>query len=230
VTTFVLAHGAWHGGWCFAELAAELERRGHAAIAVDLPAGDVTAGNAASAEVIAAALPSDDAVVVGHSLAGLSLPLVAARHPVRCLVYLCALVPEPGRSLVDRLRDGEAIFVPGFAAAVVRDDQGRSYWPEGEAEAAIHDLYHDCARPAAEAAFARLRPQTRLPSVEPCPLDALPEVPTVSVVATGDRSISPAWSRGAAREQLGVEPLEVATGHSPFLAEPVALADLLESI
>ncbi len=113
----------------------------------------------------------------------------------------------------------------------MRDDQGRSFWPEAAAGAAIHDLYHDCPRPAAEAAFARLRHQARLPSTEPCPLESLPAVRTVSVIATGDRSISPAWSRVAARERLGVEPVELAGGHSPFLARPDELADrLLECI
>ena len=173
MSTFVLVHGAWHGGWCFEHLASELRRRGHGTVAIDLPAGDVTAGNVAYAGVVAAALPDgDDIVLVGHSLAGLTIPLVAARRPVRSVVYLCALVPEPGRGIVDRLRDGEEIFVPGFSAAVVRDDQGRSFWPEREP--AIHDLYHDCPRADAEAAFARLRPQARRPSTEACPLETLP--------------------------------------------------------
>jgi len=27
--TFVLVHGAWHGGWCWAKVAASLRSRGH---------------------------------------------------------------------------------------------------------------------------------------------------------------------------------------------------------
>jgi dienelactone hydrolase len=27
--TFVLVHGAWHGGWCWRRVADRLERRGH---------------------------------------------------------------------------------------------------------------------------------------------------------------------------------------------------------
>jgi pimeloyl-ACP methyl ester carboxylesterase len=33
----VLVHGAWHGAWCWAALQAELENRGIASLAVDLP-------------------------------------------------------------------------------------------------------------------------------------------------------------------------------------------------
>lgn len=35
---FVLVHGAWHGAWCFAHVAAALAARGHLSIARDLPA------------------------------------------------------------------------------------------------------------------------------------------------------------------------------------------------
>lgn len=35
--TFVLVHGAWHGAWCWAAVANQLERAGDRALAVDLP-------------------------------------------------------------------------------------------------------------------------------------------------------------------------------------------------
>lgn len=34
--TFVLVHGAWHGGWCWRRVADLLERRGHKAFAPTL--------------------------------------------------------------------------------------------------------------------------------------------------------------------------------------------------
>jgi hypothetical protein len=36
MTTFVLVHGAWHGGWCWRRVADLLERRGHD-VMVDMP-------------------------------------------------------------------------------------------------------------------------------------------------------------------------------------------------
>ena len=43
MTTFALVHGAWHGAWCWEPVMAELERRGHRAVAVDLPCDDPAA-------------------------------------------------------------------------------------------------------------------------------------------------------------------------------------------
>lgn len=42
---------------------------------------------------------ADDVVLVGHSLGGASIPIAAARRPVRHLVFVCALLPEPGKSV-----------------------------------------------------------------------------------------------------------------------------------
>jgi pimeloyl-ACP methyl ester carboxylesterase len=230
VTTFALVHGAWHGAWCFDLLDAELEARGHRAVAVDLPCADPEAGNAAYAAVVVDALADagEDVVLVGHSLGGLTIPLVAAARPVRRLAYLCALIPEPRQSLVDQLRAGEAIFVPGWDAAVGRDELKRSYWTDPEA--AIAGMYGDCPRALAEDAVRRLRPQGRAASTEACPLAALPGAPSSYVLCRDDGAVSPDWSRRAARERLGVEAIELPGGHSPMLARPGELADILAGL
>lgn len=41
--TFVFVHGAWHGGWCWAEVVRRLAERGYPAIALDLPGHGITA-------------------------------------------------------------------------------------------------------------------------------------------------------------------------------------------
>jgi len=43
-------------------------------------------------------------------------------------------------------------------------------------------------------------------------------------------TITPAWQRRAARELLGVEPVELPGGHCPHVSQPEVLADLLEQI
>lgn len=231
MATFGLVHGAWHGGWCWERLIPELETRGHRALAMDLPCEDPTAGCARYAEVVDRTLPSaDDLVLVGHSLGGLTIPLLPARRAVRLLVFLCAVLPTPGESLGDQLARDPGIYADGYAA-----HPGRVSHPDGSTSWADAGLvrevfYHDCAPDDARRAWSRLRRQASLPRREPCPLAAWPDTPRVSILCREDRAVAPAWSRRAARERLGVEALELPGGHSPFLSRPAELAALLDDL
>src|SRR3954447_8046026 len=107
MTTFALVHGAWHGAWCWGLLVPELESLGHRVVAVDLPCDDPRATFSTYADIVVSALdgePSDDIVLVGHSLGGLTVPLVAARRPVQHMVFVSALIAVPGRSFLDQTR------------------------------------------------------------------------------------------------------------------------------
>ena len=196
---FSLVHGAWHGGWAWDLLRAELEARGHVVAAPDLPCDDVSAGAVEYARLVP---PAE--VAVGHSVGGLTIPLVAAR----LRVFLCALVPG-----VDR-RDA---YVPGFGAARTRDELGRSYYPDPAG--AARELQYP---PGALALAQKLRPQAPVDST-------VPHVgPAVYIVCARDAAVRPEWQRTAARA-LGVDPVELDAGHSPMLTHPRELADILES-
>jgi pimeloyl-ACP methyl ester carboxylesterase len=227
VTTFALVHGAWHGAWCWERLLGPLERRGHGAVAVDLPGEDPDAGLDAYADTIAASLAGaeDDVVVVAHSLNGLVAPLVAARRPVRAIVYLAAFVPVEGESMNDQFRSSpEPILV--FRERPQPDGQGRSHWPDEAA--ATRALYPDLTPQDARWAFAQLRPQAQTTQRERQPA-GLPRVPAVSIVCSQDESVNPEWSRRVARERLGVEAVELAAGHFPMITAPDALAEVLDA-
>src|SRR5262249_56545672 len=112
---------------------------------VEVRCEDPDAGCARYAEIVAAALPdTPDVVLVGHSLAGLTVPLVAARRPVRALVFLCALIPVPGQSLQEQLAGEPHIYAPGYVTLPgrVRHPDGSITWAD---EASARDaFYHDC--------------------------------------------------------------------------------------
>ncbi len=223
--TFGLVHGAWHGAWCWERLVPELETRGHRAVAVDLPAEDPAAGLTRYAELTAEALEGEaDLVLVGHSLCGSVIPLAARLRPVAHLVFLCALLPEPGKSVTDRYTH-EAVFPAGFRGQTETREDGASFWPDPDA--ATRFFFHDCTPEDAAWAAAKLRPQSAAPRVEPWPTDPIPDVPRTSIVCRNDRCIERAWSRSISRELLGVEPVELDGGHSPFLSRPGELADVL---
>jgi pimeloyl-ACP methyl ester carboxylesterase len=231
--TFGLVHGAWHRGACWAPLRAELASRGFSSVAVDLPADRADASVDDYAGCVVATLREVDRplVLVGHSMGGLTIPVVAARRPVALLVFLCALIPDPGRSVAEQ----QAADQPDMMTAVWRErylplhtvlPDGRTQWPP---EVTAEIFYQDCPPAEVSRATGQLRPQGMLPLRERTPLAAWPGVPVEYILAREDRVISPTWSRHTARRRLGVTPRELPGGHSPFLARPVALADELLS-
>lgn len=231
MTRFVLVHGGWHGAWCWRSAIAALLRHGHAATAVNLPSDDLAAGAERYADVIADAVSdSGTDVVVGHSLAGLALPLVPERAAVGALVFLAALLPEPGRSWREQLATSRPMGDWFYTEALPkqgRDEEGRSTWPP---DVAADLFYHDCPPEIAEAAARLLRPQSPAPIVETTPVRAFPDTPMHYVGCRDDRAVSPAWARQAAVDRLGVDPIWIGGSHSPFLADPDRLAELLSTL
>jgi pimeloyl-ACP methyl ester carboxylesterase len=227
VTTFALVHGAWHGAWCWERLTGPLRDRGHEVVVPELPSEDTEAGLEEYADTIERALgEADDVVLVPHSLGGLVGPVVAVRRPLRALVYVSGLVPEPGLSFGDQLAASEEPILV-FEGGREVDEQGRSHWPDPDATARI--MYRDLTPDDARSAAARLRPQAQRSQAEPSPAPP-PALRTESIVGTADRILSPAWSRRVARERLGVEPVELPAGHFSMITHPEALADALSRL
>ena len=113
MSTYVLVHGAWHGGWCWKKVRRALEaadaevytptltglgERAHLAspnICLETHVEDVLG--------VLACEDLTDVILVGHSYAGVVVTAVADRIPRRIsrLVYLDAVVPRNGQCLFD---------------------------------------------------------------------------------------------------------------------------------
>ncbi len=224
-----LVHGSYHGAWCWDFLRPELERLGHRVITMDLPVSDPTLGAADYAAAVDAALdPDSEPVLVGHSMAGLVIPLVAARRPVRRLIFLAAFLAAPGRSAADQ-RGTEAIDSRITPRTAEWTDLGDDVWMVGP-NTATELFFHDAPAAVARWATQRLRPQSYRVMNEISPLVAWPAVESRSIVCRDDHALNPAWVRTAARERLGVEAVELGGGHSPFLTRPSELAQVLDSM
>ena len=225
----MLVHGSYHGAWCWDRLRPELERLGHRVIAMDLPISDPTLGAADYARVIEGALdPGSEPVLVGHSMAGLVIPVVAAHRPVRRLVFLAAFLAQPGMSATDQ-RAAEPIDGRVAPTTAEWTDLGDDVWAIGPNTAT--ELFFDDAPPdVARWAIERLRPQSYRVMRETTPLTEWPDVDSRSIVCRDDRAINPDWVRTAARERLGVEAIELDGSHSPFMTRPAELAAVLDSL
>jgi pimeloyl-ACP methyl ester carboxylesterase len=225
----VLIHGAFHGAWCWESLTPVLEGLGHSVVAPDLPIADPTAGASAYADAVLGSIAGwpEPPVVVAHSLAGLVAPVVAARRPVAHIVFLAAILPQPGMSADEQRRtDPWARYVPATVDVTDPGDGTIRVGPDTAKEL----FFQDVAPELADRAVARLQPQGSLPLDEVTPLEAWPDVPVSSIVCRDDRAVDPDWGRAAARDRLGIRPVEIDGGHSPFLSRPVELGRVIDAI
>jgi pimeloyl-ACP methyl ester carboxylesterase len=113
--TFMLVHGAWHGGWCWSRVADHLRAAGHRVFTPTqtglaerkhLLSKDITLDTFRTDIVnVIEAEELSTVVLVGHSFGGLAVSGVADVMPerIRHLVYLDSLVVEGGKSPFDSL-------------------------------------------------------------------------------------------------------------------------------
>ena len=164
-------HGAYHGAWCWDLIVPELVDRGHTVVTVDLPITDPTAGTEAYADVVIEEIDGMDApVVVGHSMAGLVIPLVAASRPIELMVFLAAFLPEPGWSLGDQ-RAREPIDPDSDMTSARFTHLGDGVFEVGK-ETARRMFFHDVRRDVQDWAIGNLRPQAYRFMDEVTPLQA----------------------------------------------------------
>lgn len=170
--TFVLVHGAWHGGWSWKFVRQRLESAGHRVITPTLTglgdrrhlASRQTSLSVHVEDVVSTMVFEDlhDVVLLGHSYAGQVISGVASSQPrrLRALVFYDAFVPEDGQSALDLLppgiathfvdsanAEGDGWLMPKrpLAALGVTDEKARA-WLEPRLVAHPLRTYQDSAR------------------------------------------------------------------------------------
>ncbi|MEV4596118.1 alpha/beta hydrolase [Amycolatopsis sp. NPDC049253] len=214
MATFLLIHGGGGSGWDWHLVVDELRRRGHEAVAPDLPIGDPEAKLADFAATATATVEGKpDIVVVGHSYGGFTAALAAARlENARLLVFLAGMVPAPGEA------PGQWWGNVGFESP-------------GDGLTETETYLGDVPPELAAEALSRSRDQLSAEWDDPWPDARLPEVPTRVLLCRDDKFFSPELQRRVARERLGFEAGEVDEidgSHGVALSRPVELAERLE--
>jgi len=234
--TFVLVHGAMHGGWCWRGVRRKLAAAGHEVFAPTLTGqGDRRQG--LSPEVGVATHVTDitdllwfedltEVHLVLHSYAGILAGPVAdvAEQRLAAVIYLAAFVTGPGQSLLDveppeiarryrelADRDGDGWFLPAEARFL---DQ----W--GVTDAVLR------ARVGARLTAFPLRCQTDPTEFAP---EALARLRKVYIGHTDPPLPSLAPFMDAARAARW-ETHQMTCGHDMMLAHPEATAALLAAI
>ena len=200
----------------------QLREGGHEAIAVDLPGDDPAVGLPEYARLVDSAIGSrDNVVLVAMSLGGFTAPLVAAKVPVRSLVFVNAMIPRPGET------PGAWWDDTGWSDARVAAAKRGGYITEFDlAVSFLHDVPPDIAaagepyqRPEADVAFG-----------SGCDFRNWPAVPIRAVARADDRFFPVAFQQALARDRLGIEADVLPGGHLIALARPAELASYLHAL
>jgi len=112
MAAFVLVHGSGQNSDSWTRVGGLLESRGHGVAAPELPKQAPGWGLEDHAAEISRSIVGPDTVLVGHSLCGVLLPLVPRVHDCALLVFLAAVIPEPGKSVREQFTEDPGMFSP----------------------------------------------------------------------------------------------------------------------
>jgi pimeloyl-ACP methyl ester carboxylesterase len=237
MSTFLLIHGAWHGGWCWRRVVPLLESKGHFALAPDLPGhGDdktptasVTLKSYADRICEIAARQSEPVILVGHSMGGIAITQAAEDCPekIRALVYMCAFLPRNGDSLTTwASQDLESNVNP--TTLDIAADGTTTFKPESAREA----FYLQCSDEDIAFAQPRLVAQSAEPLGKPVATTAARwgRIPRYYIECARDRAITLKLQRAMQKESPCRETFSLDADHSPFFSKARELTDLLSQI
>jgi pimeloyl-ACP methyl ester carboxylesterase len=228
MATFVLVHGAWHGGWCYQRVATILREQGHQVLTPTLSGlGEYSHLYSASINVsthiqdIVNVLEFerlDNVVLVGHSYGGLVIAGVSDRLRARIakVVYLDAYLGEDNESLFDLDPELLSMVLDG-----VKDSGGHTLQPVPAATFAVNEADQEWVdATCTPQSFATFAERIRLSG-------AYKTFPDKIYVCS-------AWKRPIFRQiverlkpQPGWEFLELPCGHSVMLDMPKETAAIL---
>ena len=238
----LLIHGAWQGAWAWEAIVPELNKFGHVCHPVDLPGNgngsDNTAPEDVSLELYTRFLAGEldrigqPVIVVGHSSGGIIASQLAENEParVRAIVYVAGMMLPSGVGFAELVEE----LTPDYpeAAGIIpylkwSADRETSTLIDGAAQKLF---YHDCPKEKADAASAKLKrhPQRGRAIVAQLTEDRFGRLPRAYIEATQDRAVIPAAQKRMQELVPGAARHAIESGHAPLLAQPDALAALID--
>jgi pimeloyl-ACP methyl ester carboxylesterase len=237
MSTYLLIHGAWHGGWCWRKVVPLLEAKGHRVLRPDLPGHGNDGTPMASATLQSytdriceiAGAQTEPVILAGHSMGGIAITQAAENCPekIGALVYVCAFLPRNGDTLMTwASQDPESMVNP--TTTDPRADGAVDFKREYSREA----FYGNCTDEDVEFAQPRLVAQSGEPfdtAVETT-TERWGRIPRYYIECARDRAITLKLQREMQERSPCRQTFSIDTDHSPFLSAPEQLADILSRI
>lgn len=237
MSTYLLIHGAWHGGWCWRKVVPLLRAKGHTVLAPDLPGhgNDKTATATVTLQsytdriCLIADAQAEPVILLGHSMGGVAITQAAEQCPkqIRALVYMCAFLPRNGDSLITwASQDKKSMVNPSTTVPLA--DGSLGFKPQSTREA----FYGNCADDDIAFAQSRLVPQSTAPFGTPVETteERWGRVPRYYIECATDRAITLNLQREMQKQSPCRQTFSIDTDHSPFFSAPQELADILAQI
>jgi pimeloyl-ACP methyl ester carboxylesterase len=235
MAAFILVHGSWQGGWCWAEVVQRLRADGHEVVAPDLPAhgDDATPVSAVTLQdyvdrlVRVTETVSEPAILVGHSMGGLVMQVAeAVPDRVRALVFVSAILPSNGMSMLQVIEG----FDPEYLSHLAWAADGRS--AEMRPEGARAFLYPLCPQDLIDDALRRFTPEPVAPFETPIhtTADRFGRVRAYYVECVRDRVVPIELQRRMQQQASMARVFTLDCDHSPFFSAPAGLVDCLRSV
>ena len=237
MSTYLLIHGSWHGGWCWYKVLPRLEKAGHRVVAPDLPSlgMDRTPIAQISLDIWTNSVcqlldaQAEPAILVGHSRGGILISQAAEKRPekVKTLVYLAAYLLRNGEALLQVAQEyGSSMVLPNLLLA---EDQ--SYATVREA-ALKEAFYGECSDDDIALARLLLVPEALSPSATPIRITEsnFGRVPRVYIECLRDKAIPPALQKKMYTALPCQKDISLDTDHSPFFSAPDELVTHLLSL
>lgn len=230
---FVLVHGAYHGGWCWREVADRLVARGHRVFTPTLTGLGERAHlmrDGIGWETFVTDITQviryeelSDVVLVGHSFSGGTITGVADRMPerLRCLVYFDAMILQPGQSALDT---APRELIEGYRRKAEATSGGLSIPPNPPS-------YYGIEAPEQVARLNRLMtPHPLHAYLDPLRLDhpVANGLPVTYVACSRPLLAATATSRDYARGRTDWTYVDFPHPHSAMMTAPGEVAGLLE--
>lgn len=215
--SFVLVHGAWHGGWCWDKLIPHLQQAGHIALAPHLTGDTLESWVDQVCSVVEA--QTQPVILVGHSRGGIVISHVAERLPdkIKTLVYLSAFLLRRGESVLRVLREEGSS--PLLKHATLSAD--KSSWVLDKRE--IREMFYgECSDEDATLAQQRLIPEPAAPMMTPLRItdENFGRVRRIYIECLRDRAVPLSLQRRMQNALPCEEVRAIDADHSPFFSAP----------